>query len=134
MSIQKKNIVLYAKRGKQGRVEEYFASDSVKVNCNEGLGSKLLIKLPFAQPPTQTFSGVRHAFLPHVSNPKDVCVVGYPLLPWTKFFTPIDESLLTSLFTFFLFSIRLKCKQSFAYIGKQHSLLLDFHWLLNCPI
>ena len=48
MSIQKKNIVLYAKRGKQGRVEEYFALDRVKVNCNEGLGSKLLIKLPFA--------------------------------------------------------------------------------------
>ena len=48
MSIQKKNKVLYAKRGKQGRVEEYFALDRVKVNCNEGLGSKLLIKLPFA--------------------------------------------------------------------------------------
>ena len=45
---EKKNIVLYAKRGKQGHVEEYFALDRVKVNCNEGLGSKLLIKLPFA--------------------------------------------------------------------------------------
>ena len=38
-----KNIVLYAKRGKQGHVEEYFALDRVKVNYNEGLGSKLPI-------------------------------------------------------------------------------------------
>ena len=45
---EKKNIVLYAKRGKQGHVEEYFTLDRVKVNYNEGLGSKLPIKLPFA--------------------------------------------------------------------------------------
>ena len=43
-----KNIVLYAKRGKQGHVEEYFTFDGVKVNYNQGLGSKLPVKLPFA--------------------------------------------------------------------------------------
>ena len=45
---RKKNIVLYAKRGKQGHVEEYFALDRVKVNYNEGLGSKPPLKPPFA--------------------------------------------------------------------------------------